>query len=615
MKITALYSRLSVGDEDRGNDESNSIRTQKQILEEYAKQHNFINTKHYIDDDESGRFFDRPAFSAMLEDIKRGKVGVAIVKDMSRWGRDHLQVGMSIEELRQNDVRFIAIHNSIDSINPDSLQFAPFINIINEYHVLETSKKIRASNKNKGMNGKPLLTHAPYGYVKSPDDKYKWLVDEDAAEVVRRVFQLRIEGFGPYQICTILRADKIPMPAYYLKQKGLGLHKTKNFKDPYNWTNGTVSDMLRRREYCGDVVNFKTKKHLKDKKCTYTDKSEWQIFEGAHEPIIDRATFETVQRLLDEKLIRRPNHYGYIHPLSGLLYCKDCGGKLHIHRMDNGKERPTARCSNYTGTAKIKGRSEIVAEDIYCGSAHRIEVAKVMDLLQLTLRNIIEYVLNNKKEFIAMVQQNLEIQQTKDFERQKRKIPTHKKRLAELDILLEKIYEDNALGRLDDERYQAMHQKYVGEHYRLKEELAVLEALIKNYESGNDNALKFIQIVETYAAFKEITQTMINEFISRIVVHEREEKGCRTSPQRVELYFNYIGKFKSAEPQLTEEDIQLLEQERAYREHRRAIQKRHREKKKLQAVNAMETDGFCLPPRVAICVTPFSSSNAPIEQQ
>jgi len=312
MKITALYSRLSVGDEDRGQDESNSIKTQKQMLEEYAKQNNFVNTKHYTDDDESGRFFDRPAYTTMLEDIKNGKIAVVIVKDMSRWGRDHLQVGISMEELRKHGVRFIAIHNSIDSINPDSLQFAPFINIINEYHVLETSKKIRASNKNKGMNGKPLLTHAPYGYAKCPHDKYKWLVDEEAAEIVRRIFQLRIDGYGPYQICTILRADKIPMPAYYHKQKGVGLHKTKDFKDPYNWTNGTITDMLRRREYCGDIVNFKTQKHLKDKKCTYTDKSEWQIFENAHEPIIDRTTFETVQRLLDEKLIRRPNHYGYI---------------------------------------------------------------------------------------------------------------------------------------------------------------------------------------------------------------------------------------------------------------------------------------------------------------
>jgi len=508
---------------------------------------------------------------------------VVIVKDMSRWGRDHLQVGISMEDLRKHGVRFIAIHNSIDSINPDSLQFAPFINIINEYHVLETSKKIRASNKNKGMNGKPLLTHAPYGYAKSPHDKYKWLVDEEAAEVVRRIFQLRIDGYGPYQICTILRADKIPMPAYYHKQKGVGLHKTKDFKDPYNWTNGTITDMLRRREYCGDIVNFKTQKHLKDKKCTYTDKSEWQIFENTHEPIIDRTTFETVQRLLDEKLIRRPNHYGYIHPLSGLLYCKDCGGKLHIHRMDNGKNRPTAICSNYTGTAKTNGRNEVVTDNIYCGSAHRVEATKVIDLLQITLRNIIEYVLNNQSMFISMVQENLEIQQTKDFDRQKRKIPTHKKRLGELDILLDKIYEDNALGRLDDERYQAMYQKYVDEHYRLKEELGTLETMVASYENGNDKALKFIQIVEKYATFEDITQTMINEFISKIVVHEREDKGCRVSPQRIELYFNYIGEFKSAEPQQTEDDIKRIEQERIHRERRREIQKRHREKKKLQA--------------------------------
>ncbi len=590
MKITALYSRLSVGDEDRGNDESNSIKTQKQILEDYAKQHNFVNTKHYTDDDESGRFFDRPAYSAMLDDVKSGKIGVAIVKDMSRWGRDHLQVGNSIEELRKSGVRFIAIHNSIDSINPDSLQFAPFINIINEYHVLETSKKIRASNKSKGMNGKPLLTHAPYGYAKCPNDKFKWVIDTEAAEIVRRIFRLRIEGYGPYQICNILRADKIPMPAYYLKQKGLGLHKTKEFQDPYNWTNGTVSDILRRREYCGDIVNFKTTKHLKDKKSTYTDKSEWQIFENSHEPIIDRTTFETVQRLLDEKLIRRPNNYGYIHPLSGLLYCSDCGGKLHIHRLDNGKEQPTGICSNYTGTAKTKGRNEIVTDDIYCGSAHRIEVTKVMDLLQITLRNLIEYVLNNKDKFVAMVQESLEIEKTKDFEKQKKKIPAHKKRLKELDILLDKIYEDNALGKIDEERYQARYEKYIEEHYKLKEELSVIETIVESFANNSDRVHKFIQIVEKYATFEEISQTMINEFVSRIVVHDREDKGCRNSPQRIELHFNYIGEFKSAEPH--KEDFAKWEEERTRREHRREIQKRHREKKKQQDLLSENKQGF-----------------------
>ena len=590
MKITALYSRLSVGDEARGNDESNSIKTQKQMLEDYAKKNNLVNVRHYIDDDESGRFFDRPAYSSMIEDIKSGKVDITICKDLSRWGRDYLEVGNAIEELRQLKVRFIAIHDGVDSINPESLRFAPFLNIINEWHVVETSKKIRASNKTKGMNGKPLLTIAPYGYIKDPDNKFKWLVDPEAAEVVRRIFQLRIDGSGPYQICTILRADKIPMPAYYLKQKGLGHKKNREFQDPYNWTNGTVSDILRRREYCGDIVNFKTTKHLKDKKSTYTEKNTWQIFENTHEQIVDRTTFETVQRLLDEKLIRRPNHYGYIHPLSGLLYCKDCDSKLHIHRVDNGKERPTGICSNYTGTAKTNGRDEIVADDNYCGSAHRIEAAKVLDLLQITLRNLIEYVLNNKTKFVTVVQENLEIEKTKDFEKQKKKIPSHKKRLKELDILLDKIYEDNALGKIDEERYQARYDKYIEEHYKLKEELSAIEKTVADFSNCKDRVNKFIQIVEKYAAFEEISQTMINEFINKIVVHEKEEKGSRISPQRVELHFNYIGEFKSAEPQLTEEDIKRLEEQRAYREHRREIQKRHREKKKLQSMKARGAD-------------------------
>jgi hypothetical protein len=368
----------------------------------------------------------------------------------------------------------------------------------------------------------------------------------------------------------------------YSYSKGINKSGRRNIENPSHWHSSVVIKILTLQEYCGDIVNFKTHKHLDDKKCTYTDKSQWQIFENAHEPIIDRITFETVQRLLDEKLIRRPNHYGYIHPLSGLLYCKDCESKLHIHRMDNGKERPTGICSNYTGTAKTKGRDEIVADDIFCDSAHRIEAAKVMDLLQITLRNLIEYVLNNKAKFVSVVQENLEMEKTKDYENQKKKIPSLKKRLKELDILLDKIYEDNALGRLDEERYQARYEKYVGEHYKLKEELSAIETIVENFSNCNDRVQKFMRIVEKYAAFEEITQTMINEFVNKIVVHEREDKGCRVSPQRIELHFNYIGEFKSAET--TQEDAVKWEEERARREHRRAIQKRHREKKKLQAL-------------------------------
>ena len=355
-KITALYSRLSVGDEDRDGGESNSIQNQKIFLENYARQLKLTNIRHYIDDDESGRFFDRSGYARMMEDIENGKIGVCIMKDLTRWGRDYLQVGNAMEVFRRNNVRFIAVNNGIDSAEPDTLEFAPFINIMSEWYAKDISKKVKTGIKTKGMSGKPICTEAPYGYVKDPANKDYWLIDEEAAKVVRLIFALFMNGKNRNQIAVHLTNEQIPTPTFYLKDRGRGTAKSRPLDEAkrFQWNKATLTRILTRQEYCGDVVNFKTTKHFRDKRNHYVDRSQWHITENVHEPIIDRATFENVQRILENAPVKRPNGDREIHPLFGLLYCKDCGAKMYA-RIDyrNGGKRHVAYCSEYhKGKAK-----------------------------------------------------------------------------------------------------------------------------------------------------------------------------------------------------------------------------------------------------------------------
>ncbi|MCL2168416.1 MAG: recombinase family protein [Defluviitaleaceae bacterium] len=581
-KITALYARLSVGDERHGNngnsnvgnitEDSNSIINQKLQLEAYAKQNNFLHTRHYTDDDESGRFFDRSGYSQMMADVESGKIGVVIMKDLTRWGRDHVQVGIAMETFRQNGVRFIAINNGIDSINPESLEFAPFINIMSEWYAKDTSKKIKSAFKSKGTSGKRIGSMPPYGYIKCQNDKNLLLIDEPSAEVVRRIFQLTLAGKGPYQICTILSNDKVPIPAYYQSQQGYGLWKNREIKDPYAWNSSTITSIIAKHEYCGDTVNFKTRKHLKDKKSHYVDESEWMFFEGTHEAIIDRITFENAQRIRKNNQRRRPNGWGYVHPLSGLLFCSDCGGKLYIHRLYNGKNRPTAVCGNYArGSDKTDRKWAIV-----CKSGHRIEAAIVMELVGDTLRGIAEFAKSNKQLFRKAVQELLTSQQTDEVKKQKKRLAQCNKRFLELEKLLNKIYEDNALGNLPQKRYESLLQTYGQEQDDLDKEINQLQTTVERYEGGSAKANNFIKLVESYVDFEEITTTMLHEFVNKIVVHERERKGAINSPQTVEIHLNFIGQFippsmalqRQVQSNLTPEE--LAEQEKLQQRRNRA---------------------------------------------
>ena len=487
----------------------------------------------------------------MMEDVESGKVGLVIMKDMTRWGRDYLQVGNAMETFRRNNVRFIAINNGIDSADQSTLEFAPFINIMSEWYARDISKKVKTGIKIKGTSGKPIATEAPYGYVKDLNDKDHWIIDEEAAEVVRLIYRLFISGQNRNQIAVYLKSQQVVTPSFYLKEHNRGTvkGKTLNEENRYNWNKATLTRILTRQEYCGDVVNFKTTTHYRDKHSRYVDKSEWQITENVHEPIIDRADFENVQRILENAPVKRPNGDGYIHPLSGLMYCKDCGSKMHIRTIrGSGGNRYVTYCSEYS-----KGK----AKHPKCNSPHRIDVDIVMQNIAEVLRRIARFSLDNKTEFEELVKRSLAKEQTDEVKKQQKRIPQITHRLEQIEKVLDKLYEDNALGNIEPDRYEQLSQKYSGEYYQLKKELEETRTNLSDYENASQRAKKFIRLVESYCNFEEITPTVINEFISKIVVHERDVKGARYAVQRIEVYFNYIGKFENV---LTEQ-LEPTEQE------------------------------------------------------
>ena len=586
-KSTALYSRLSVGDEDRDGGESNSIQNQKKFLESYARQLKLTNIRHYIDDDESGRFFDRSAYSRMIEDVENGKIGVCIMKDMTRWGRDYLQVGNAMEIFRRNNVRFIAVNNGIDSEKPDTLEFAPFINIMSEWYARDISKKVKTGIRTKGASGKPIATEAPYGYVKDPGDKDFWLIDEEAAEVVRLIFRLFLDGKNRNQIAVYLKNEQVPTPTFYMKDRGRGTAKSKplNEENRYKWNKTTLTKILTRQEYCGDVVNFKTAKHFRDKRNHYVDRSQWQITENVHEPIVDRADFENVQRILENIPVKRPNGDGEIHPLSGLLFCKDCGAKMHI-RIDyrNGGKRHIAYCSEYH-----KGK----ARNPKCNSPHIMDADLLMQTVSEVLKKIAEYSISNRADFEALVKKSLDVQQTDRTKKQQKRVPQITTRLEQIEKVLDKLYEDNALGTIEQDRYEQMSQKYSEEYYTLKTELAEIKEQLSAFENAGGRAQRFVKLTERYADFAELTPAILNEFISKIEVHERDQKRARYAIQHIGIYFNHIGRFENELTQLAEpteqEIIQMREEieeakkekSRAYhREYSRAYRARNIEKQR-----------------------------------
>ena len=585
QKITALYERLSRDDELQG--ESNSISNQKKLLEEYAAQQGFTNCVHFTDDGISGTCFDRPGFLDMMRQVEAGNVDYLCIKDMSRLGRDYLKVGQIMEILRQRGVRLIAINDGVDSARGDD-DFTPFRNIMNEYYARDTSRKIKSTFKTKGMTGKHLTGTVIYGYLWN-ETRDQWIVDEYAAEVVKRIFAMTIDGYGPYQIAKKLSEDKILIPSAYLAQHNEGVNKNKTFKDVYGWGSSTIVNLLDKREYLGHTVNFKTRKHFKDKKSHYVPEDEWTIFENTHEAIISQETFDLAQKIRS-KVRRYPDGWGEAAPLTGLLYCADCGGKMYVHRTNNGKRISQYTCSQYTK----------VPCGTLCKTQHRINEDVVLSLVSDMLRAIAEYAKHERAEFVRVVQEAQSSQQTSEVKKQRTRLATAKQRVSELEVLLCKIYEDNVLGKLPDARYAVLDAQYAKEQAALTAEIATLEKAVGDYEKHEKSADRFIALIDKYQNFDKLTNTMLNEFVDKILVHERARKGSRETTQEVEIFFNFVGRFVPpafAEVELTPEELEEIRkrEERKDRLHqnylkRKASGAQKRYEDKIKAAKKAEID-------------------------
>ena len=550
-KITALYERLSRDDFGKDDDqqrESNSISNQKAMLEEFAARQGFTNIVHFTDDGISGTCFDRPGFLAMMKEVEAGNVEYLCIKDMSRMGRDYLKVGQIMEILRQRGVRLIAINDGVDSARGDD-DFTPFRNIMNEYYARDTSRKIRSTFQSKGKSGKHLTGTVIYGYLWN-EARDQWLVDPEAADVVKRIFAMTIDGYGPYQIASKLKSEKVLIPSAYLAQHGEGVNKNKTFKDVYGWGSSTICNILEKREYLGHTINFKTRKHFKDKKSHYVPEDEWTIFENTHEAIIDQQTFDLVQKIRGN-VRRYPDGWGEAAPLTGLLYCADCGGKMYVHRTNNGKRISQYTCSQYSKVPVGK----------LCKTQHRINEDVVLSLVSEMLKAIAEYAKHDRAEFVRVVQEAQSSQQTAEVKKQRIRLATAKQRVSELEVLLCKIYEDNILGKLSDSRYATLDAQYEKEQTELTAEISALEKAVKSYEKHEKDADRFIALIDKYENFDKLTIAMLNEFIEKILVHERDRKGSIQTTQEVEIYFNFVGRFVPpafGEVELTPEELEEI---------------------------------------------------------
>ena len=574
-KITALYERLSRDDFGKDDDqqrESNSISNQKAMLEEFAARQGFTNIVHFTDDGISGTCFDRPGFLAMMKEVEAGNVEYLCIKDMSRMGRDYLKVGQIMEILRQRGVRLIAINDGVDSARGDD-DFTPFRNIMNEYYARDTSRKIRSTFQSKGKSGKHLTGTVIYGYLWN-EARDQWLVDPEAADVVKRIFAMTIDGYGPYQIASKLKSEKVLIPSAYLAQHGEGVNKNKTFKDVYGWGSSTICNILEKREYLGHTINFKTRKHFKDKKSHYVPEDEWTIFENTHEPIIDQQTFDLVQKIRGN-VRRYPDGWGEAAPLTGLLYCADCGGKMYVHRTNNGKRISQYTCSQYSKVPVGK----------LCTTQHRINEDVVLSLVSEMLKAIAEYAKHDRAEFVRVVQEAQSSQQTAEVKKQRIRLATAKQRVSELEVLLCKIYEDNILGKLSDSRYATLDAQYEKEQSELTAEISVLEKAVKSYEKHEKDADRFIALIDKYENFDKLTIAMLNEFIEKILVHERDRKGSIQTTQEVEIYFNFVGRFVPpafGEVELTPEELEEIRkrEERKDRLHQNYLKRKANGKQK-----------------------------------
>ena len=522
-KITALYCRLSRDDELQGD--SNSIVNQKNILSKYAKDNGFKNLQYFVDDGFSGTNFNRPGWNDLIALVEENKVGAIIVKDMSRLGRDYLKVGFYTEVMFvEKNIRFIAINNGIDSANQLDSDFTPFLNIINEWYAKDTSKKIRAVMKAKGESGKHLTTRPPFGYMKSPDDKTKWIVDEEAAQTVKKFFALCLEGYGTSQIARILKDKKILTPFSYWNSKGQSFKSSEN---PYNWSADTIAGIIEKKEYLGHTVNFKTYKqsYKSKKKCTNPEEKQL-IFENTHEAIIDVDTWERVQELRKNK--RRPTRTGKSNMFSGIAYCADCGQKLYYCTSKYFESRQ----DHFVCSTSRKGKEKC--------STHFIRTVVLEKGVLAHLKYVIGTIASYENQFRKVLGGKQKTEVKKELNAKKKLLLKSESRIKELDLLFQRIYEDNVSKKISDERFEMLSVNYENEQAELKQIIERLSAEISETEEQSDNVERFISKVHKYFDLQELTPSVLNDMVKRVYVHAPQKiDGKRT--QEIDIVYDLVG--------------------------------------------------------------------------
>ena len=528
-KITALYCRLSQEDENKGD--SNSIQNQRAILEKYAKDNGFENIQIFIDDGYSGVSFNRPDFQRLLEMMEQGKVATLITKDLSRLGRNYIEVGNYTEMLFPRwNVRYIAVNDNYDSLYSEGNEFAPFKNLFNEWFARDTSKKIRAVVKAKAERGERVSTQIPYGYKKDPDVKGHLLIDEETAPIVRRIFELCAQGIGPTNIGNVLRDEKIFKPTIrrYHEQ---GIYGTVTDTDkPYGWTAETIGRILKNEVYLGHTINCRTRViSYKDKRQVDVPKSEQYRFENTHEAIIDQETWDAVQKVREGK--RRRNNMGELDKYSGLLYCSDCGSKLYFVRGKSIKPSDyNFICSRYR---------KHIGEQL-C-TAHRIREVALDEIILEEIRRITYYARTKTREFVEFINKKSSSENRRELTAKTNELAKLEKRNAELNTLFKRLYEDNVLGKITNEQFRMLSDGYNAEQKTIADQIPILQKQIEDLKASSTNVERFVTISNKYTDLQDLTPEILRTFVDKIVIHERTEKWAKTAEQQIDIYFRYVG--------------------------------------------------------------------------
>ena len=527
--ITALYCRLSRDDGNKESD-SNSIENQKIMLSRYAQEKGFENTRFYVDDGFTGTNFNRPDFKRMMEDVEAGYISTIIVKDMSRFGRNYVEVGLYTESyFPENNIRFIAITDLVDSADGEN-EIIPFKNVMNEMYARDISKKVRSAKRIRGNMGEPLA-QPPYGYVKDAINPKKWVIEHEAAEVVRDIFRMCLEGKGNETIARLLQENKVLVPMAYWRSKGLNRGGKKSQEDPYKWCKTTIAKILSQQEYCGDVINFRTfSKSFKNKTRIPNSEENWKVFKNVHEPIIDRETFELVQTMIKKTKRRSPKKQNAEkHLFSGLLRCADCGHNMRYHTNTINKDIHYFSCGNYTKDTRGD-----------CQTRHYIRADAIEAIVILELKHLASY-LKNDEEILADI---LEKKTNKDFHEQRRYIESELQnaisRQQSVNILYEKLYEDNAVGKVTDEWFMHMAHKYETERVTLKSKIADYRTKLATMNTVQQSRDMFMKAVRKVIEIEVLSAPLVRELIDHIDVYETQGKG-KNKTQRVVIHYRFVG--------------------------------------------------------------------------